>query len=240
MSAQRKFALRLTTTVVATGLLVLGAAGVASAHVTAHSPDTLTKGGFAEIVFRVPDEEDTAHTTKVQVNFSATAPVPDAQIKPVDGWTATVTMMNLPKPVNTNKETLTTAVRSITWTAPRGQGIAPGQFQEFPIVVEGLPDIDTMVMPAVQTYDNGDIVQWNQLTVAGKAEPEHPAPHLTLAAAGDTATAADTAAVIPPAASSSDGTARWLAGIGIVLAAVAFGFGLGAFLRRRPGRGLSA
>jgi uncharacterized protein YcnI len=232
MSAQRKFARRVTTTVVATGLLVLGAAGVASAHVTAHSPDTLTKGGFAEIVFRVPDEEDTAHTTTVQVDFSATAPVPDAQIKPVDGWTATVTMMNLPKPVNTNKETLTTAVKSITWTAPRGQGIAPGQFQEFPIVVEGLPDTDTMVMPAVQTYDNGDVVRWNQPTVAGKAEPEHPAPHLDLVAA--TATAADTAAVVPPAESSSDGTARWLGGIGIVLAAVAIGFGLGAFLRRRP------
>lgn len=235
MSAQRKFALRLTTTVVATGLLVLGAAGVASAHVTAHSPDTLTKGGFAEIVFRVPDEEATAHTTRIEVDFSATAPVPDAQLKPVDGWTATVTMMNLPKPVNTNNETLTTAVKSITWAAPKGQGIAPGQFQEFPIVVEGLPDTDTMVMPAVQTYDNGDVVRWNQLTVAGKAEPDHPAPHLALAASSDVAApVADTAQVNPTAAGASDGTARWLGGVGIVIAAVAFGFGLGAFLRRRP------
>ena len=50
--------------VTATGLFVLLGAGVASAHVSAHSPDNPAKGGDAEIVFRVPDEEDTAHTTK--------------------------------------------------------------------------------------------------------------------------------------------------------------------------------
>jgi uncharacterized protein YcnI len=196
--------------------------------VSAHSPDNPVKGGDAEIVFRVPDEEDAARTVKVRVNFSTTSPLSNADIKPVAGWTAQETMMTLAKPVKMSDQTVTTAVQSITWTAPAGGGIRPGQFQEFAITVEGLPDnTDELVMPAVQTYDNGDVVNWNQPTVAGQAEPEHPAPNLALAADDTTAS--------PAPQSTSDTAARWLGGAGIVIAALALGFGLGAFVRsRRP------
>jgi uncharacterized protein YcnI len=233
MSHRRPIA-RTGAILTATTLFVLLGAGAASAHVSAHSPDNPAKGGDAEIVFRVPDEEDAAHTVKVRVNFSTTSPLSNADIKPVAGWTAEETMTTLAKPVKMSDQTVTTAVQSITWTAPAGGGIAPGQFQEFAITVEGLPDnTDQLVMPAVQTYDNGDVVNWNQPTVAGQAEPEHPAPNLTLAAA-DTA---DTPATPTTSAtqSTSDTTARWLGGAGIVIAALALGFGLGAFVRsRRP------
>jgi uncharacterized protein YcnI len=214
----------------ATTLFVLLGAGAASAHVSAHSPDNPAKGGDAEIVFRVPDEEDAARTVKVQVNFSTTSPLSNADIKPVAGWTAQETMMTLAKPVKMSDQTVTKAVQSITWTAPAGGGIAPGQFQEFAITVEGLPDnTDELVMPAVQTYDNGDVVNWNQPTVAGQAEPEHPAPNLTLA---------DATPATPAAQSTSDTTARWLGGAGLVIAALALGLGLGAFVRsRRPTAG---
>ena len=238
MSLKRNIAVRVATTVTVTGLLVLTAAGVASAHVTAHSPDSLTQGSFAEIVFRMPDEEATAHAVTLQVNFSATKPVGAVSLKPVAGWTSQVTMMKLPKPVNQNKETLTDAVKSITWTAAKGAGIAPGQFEEFPVTIEGLPQTDTMVMPAVQTYDNGDVVNWDQVQAAGQAEPDHPAPHLDLLAsdAATPAAAAVPAAATTPtaaaAASSSDGTARWLGGIAVVIAAIACGFAIGAFRRR--------
>jgi periplasmic copper chaperone A len=218
----------------ATGLFVLFGAGVASAHVSAHSPDDAAKGGDAEIVFRVPDEEDTAHTLKVQVNFSTTSPLSNADIKPVPGWTARENMITLAKPVKMSDQTVTQAVGSIVWTADPGNGIAPGQFQEFAISVEGLPDnTDQLVMPAVQTYDNGDIVNWNQPTIDGQPEPEHPAPHLALAASDSTAAA--TVAAPTAASSTSDSAARWLGGVGIVVAAVALGFGLGGFARgRRP------
>jgi periplasmic copper chaperone A len=225
---------RVAATMAATGFLVIVSAGAASAHVSAHSPDNPAKGGDAEIVFRVPDEEDTAHTVKVQVNFSLTSPLSNADIKPVAGWTAQENMVTLAKPVKMSDLTVTQAVGSIVWTAPNGAGIAPGQFQEFAIAVEDLPDnTNELLMPAVQTYDNGDVVNWNQPTVAGQAEPEHPTPSLMLAAEDSDGT---TPAVAAPAASSgSDGTARWLGGIGIVLAAVALGFGIGAYSRgRRP------
>lgn len=235
--------LRAGATVTATGVFVIAGAGIASAHVSAHSPDNPAKGGDAEIVFRVPDEEDTAHTVKVQVNFSTTSPLSNADIRPVTGWTAQETMTKLATPVKMSDQTVTDAVQSITWTAAAGGGIAPGQFQEFAIAVEGLPDnSDELVMPAVQTYDNGDVVNWNQPTVAGQPEPEHPAPHLALAAAGsdDDAAPPVVSATTPAAApaAASDGTARWLGGAGLVVGALALGFGLGAFVRgRRPGSG---
>jgi uncharacterized protein YcnI len=236
----RRFA-QAGATLTATGVLVVAGAGIASAHVSAHSPDVPAKGGDAEIVFRVPDEEDTAHSVRLEVDFSRTSPLSNADIKPVAGWTAQETMVRLARPVTMSDETVTDAVRSITWTAQPGAGIAPGQFQEFAIAVEGLPDnTDELVMPAVQTYDNGDVVEWNQPTVAGRPEPEHPAPHLALAAAGsdDAAPAvADASATPPPAASVSDGTARRLGGAGLVLGALALGFGLGAFVRGRRGPG---
>src|SRR5882724_2659916 len=125
----------------ATTLFVLLGAGAASAHVSAHSPDNPAKGGDAEIVFRVPDEEDTAHTVKVQVNFSTTSPLSNAAIKPVTAWTAQENMITLPKPVLVSDQNITQAVGSIVWTVgPGAGGIAPGQFQEFAIAVEGLPD----------------------------------------------------------------------------------------------------
>jgi uncharacterized protein HemX len=82
------------------------------------------------------------------------------------------------------------------------------------------------------------VVNWNQPTVAGKPEPEHPTPHLELAAASsdDGAPAASNATTAaPPAAATSDGTARWLGGAGLLVAALALGFGIGALVRGRSG-----
>lgn len=227
---------RVAATLTATGVLVLAGAGVASAHVSAHSYDNPAKGGDAAIVFRVPNEDPAAHTVKLQVNFSTTSPLSTADVKPVPGWTAQETMMTLPKPVKMNNSTVTQAVQSITWTAAAGGGIVPGQFQEFYISVEGLPDnTNDLVMPAVQTYDSGKVVNWNQPTVAGQPEPDHPAPHLALAGSANQVTpAANTTTTT--ATATTDGTARWLGGAGLVIAALALGFGLGAFVRGRAAR----
>jgi uncharacterized protein YcnI len=217
-----------------TGAVVLvAAAGVASAHVSAHSPDQPAKGGDAEIIFRVPDEDDSAGTVKIEVDFPLATPIPDADVKPVAGWTGEVNTTKLPQPVNMGKDTVDTAVQSIVWTAQPGTKISPGEFQEFAISVEGLPtNTDSLVMPTVQTYDTGDVVKWDQQTAAGQAEPEHPAPSLTLAAAEtDSMAAAPTATASP--ANGSDETARWLGGVGIAVGALALGIALGFGLRKR-------
>jgi uncharacterized protein YcnI len=223
--------------------LLIGGAGIASAHVTAHSPDQLVQGGDAEIVFRSPNEQDTASMTKLEVDFSTTSPIGDADIKPIPGWTYQVTMTNLKTPVKMADDTITSAVQSIVWTAQPGYAIKPGEFQEFTISVEGLPSNTTeMDMPAVQTYDNGAVIDWNQPTPASGQEPEHPLPHLTLltAAQADAAAGPANAATVnmtTASGSASDGTARWLGGIGLLLGALALGFGLGAYVRSRQAAG---
>ena len=227
---------------VAAGLLI-GGAGIASAHVTAHSPDQLTQGGDAEIVFRAPNEEPTANFTKLEVDFSLTSPIGDADIKPIPGWTYQVTMTTLKTPVRMADDSINSAVQSIVWTAQPGYGIKPGEFQEFDISVEGLPtNTTTMDMPAIQTYDNGAVIDWNQLTPASGDEPEHPLPHLTLLTSAQATAATDSATVnmagmTTTAASSTDSTARWLGGIGLLLGALALGFGLGAYTRSRQAGG---
>jgi uncharacterized protein YcnI len=224
--------------------LLIGGAGIASAHVTAHSPDQLVQGGDAEIVFRSPNEEDTASMTKLEVDFSATSPIGDADIKPMPGWTYQVNLTTLNPPVKMADDSIQSAVKSIVWTAQPGFGIKPGEFQEFDISVEGLPtNTTTMDMPAIQTYDNGAVVNWNQPTPASGQEPDHPLPHLTLAAADSADTAATNNATVNMAgmttttASGTDNTARWLGGIGLLLAALALGFGLGAYTRSRRAGG---
>lgn len=221
-----RHALRAGGALTAAGLLTLAGAGIASAHVSAHSPDQPTKGGDAEIVFRVPDEDDTAGTVRVQITFSTTSPLSNAVLRPVPGWTGTVTMATLAKPVTMGKETVTSAVSAITWVAQPGTRINPGEFQEFSFAVEGLPsNTDTLVMPAAQTYDTGKVVRWDQPTVEGQPEPDHPVPTLALAD--------ETPAAAPAPAATGDGAARWLGGIAVVLAALALAFGLGGFLRGR-------
>ncbi len=229
--------------------LLIGGAGIASAHVSAHSPDQLTQGGDAEIVFRAPNEQDTANFTRLEVDFSTTSPIGDANVKPMPGWSYQVTMTNLKTPVKMADDTITSAVQSVVWTAQPGYAVKPGEFQEFTISVEGLPtNTTTMDMPAVQTYDNGTVIDWNQPTPASGQEPDHPVPHLTLAPAGaatdgaNSSNSSNSATVNMPgmtttAASGTDGTARWLGGIGLLLGALALGFGLGAYARSRTAAG---
>jgi uncharacterized protein YcnI len=229
----RRYLLRAGVPVVATAGLLLAGAGVASAHVTAHSPDQLTQGGYAEIVFRAPNEQPAATFGRLEIDFPLNTPIGAADVRPLPGWNYQVNMTHLAKPVKMTKETITDAVRSIVWTAQPGAVIKPGEFQEFTISAEGLPTNTTnLVMPAVQTYSNGVVVHWNQNIVAGQPEPDHPAPTLTLLPAA-AATPAASAAAAPTG--GTDNTALWLGGIGLLLGALALGFGVGAFVR--SGRG---
>ncbi|MGD9798759.1 MAG: YcnI family protein [Acidimicrobiia bacterium] len=148
------------------GLLLAAPAG---AHVTVN-PSEATQGGFATLTFRVPNERDDAATVSVQVVFPAAEPVASLRVRPVPGWTATV-------------ETRTAAgeesVASVTWSGGR---IEPGEFQEFAVSGGPLPETDQLVLQALQTYDDGEVVRWIETTSAGGAEPDHPAPVLTLVA----------------------------------------------------------
>ncbi|MFD7948859.1 YcnI family protein [Streptomyces sp. NPDC059744] len=198
---------------------VLTAAGVAFAHVTVH-PDSYANGATDGVLtFRVPNEEDTADTTKVQVFLPTDHPVLGVLVTPQDGWTAKVTTTRLKTPVKTDDGTITDAVSQITWSGGR---IRSGEYQDFDVAFGQLPDdTDQLGFKTLQTYSDGKVVRWIEETQKGAEEPENPAPVLKLTAgtAGDESAPMTASPSEPKAtakASSSDSTARGLGIAGLV------------------------
>jgi uncharacterized protein YcnI len=208
-----------------TAALVLVAAAPAAAHVGVDAPDA-TKGGWTTLSFRVPTESETARTTGLTVTFPEGTDFESVATRTKPGWTVTKVER-----------------RSVTWRAQKGFGIAPGEFDVFEVRVGPLPtDADTVVFPATQKYSDGTTVVWDQPTEEGSAEPEHPAPVVTLADAAEdghgahgAATAADDTTDRAQAPTDEPaGVDGWLVA-GIAVLALAFG-ALGATLVRRSAR----
>ncbi|WP_369228323.1 YcnI family protein [Streptomyces sp. R39] len=239
MTATRR-ALRRTATVTAlTAASVLAAAGAAAAHVTVH-PESYAKGATDGVLtFRVPNEEDTAATTKVQVYLPTDHPVLGVLVTPHDGWTAKVTTTKLKTPVKTDDGTITEAVSEVTWT---GGKIGAGQYEDFDVAFGQLPeDTGRLTFKTLQTYSDGKVVRWIEQAQSGGDEPENPAPTLKLTAAGDAAAAssapaAKTGAEATAAADSSDSTARGLGVAGLIVGALGLAAAAFAVVRTRGAR----
>ncbi|HEY2670672.1 MAG TPA: YcnI family protein [Rugosimonospora sp.] len=193
---------------------VLATAGVAQAHVTVN-PNQASQGGYTRIAFRVPTESDTASTTKLQVNLPTDQPIASVSIAPVPGWTGTMIKTKLPKPITSDDGEVTEAVTEITWTANSADtAIKPGQFQEFPVSLGPLPKTGSITFKALQTYSDGTIVRWIDLTQPGQAEPENPAPVLTLTpASADSDAGVTSQAPGAPQANSASGTSSGTAAL---------------------------
>lgn len=223
-------------TVIALGA-ILGLPGIASAHVTIQPGET-EGGGFSVVAFRVPNERDDATTTRVRVLLPKDQPLASVSTTPVPGWRSTTKTRTLDKPIEMSEGKVTEVVSEVTWTAT-GDGLAPGQFQDFALSLGPLPESGQMAFTTLQTYSDGDEVAWNEVATDGASEPEHPAPVLTIVPAGgeDTAgTAGDTGSnqsaaettgdqQAVAASTDEDGTQEALAlalsGVAIVLAGAA-------------------
>ncbi len=228
------------------GLLAAGAAA-ASAHVHVDSDDPAA-GGYSHLTFNVPNESETAKTSKLEVTLPADTPFTSVAVKPVEGWTARITTSELPAPVTIAGATVTKAPRSVVWTADAAHQIGQHEYQAFSLSVGVLPEAGTtVVLPTAQTYTDGTVVQWDQKTVDGQAEPEHPAPSFVTTAkdadiahaASAPATAAAAVSQVPAAAtteatSGDSGTAAgW---IGLAAGLLGLAAGLTALARTRPAR----
>jgi uncharacterized protein YcnI len=208
--------------------LVVASAGPALAHVTT-DPDSAPKGGEITLRFRVPNEETGASTTQVELDIPTDHPLLGVNVEPLAGWKINVTTRNLNPPVQTDDGPVSEAVSQIVWSAG---SIGPGQFQEFPILVQQLPkDANQVAFKAVQSYNNGDVVRWIDPVVAGQPAPEHPTPILTL-----TATPLDPsqlAAKRDVNDATTDGVIGIIEGSAAILLS---GAALLILFRRRPGR----
>ncbi|MFI9644583.1 YcnI family protein [Micromonospora sp. NPDC051925] len=233
----RRSASAAALTLTAVAATLLGFAGPAAAHVTVN-PKEATQGSYGRFAFRVPNESDTASTVKVEVTLPENAPVGSVSTMPVPGWTVAVEKRKVDPPIEVHGSQLTEAVAKLTWTAAADAGVKPGQFQEFPVSMGPLPQVDTMVFKTLQTYSDGNVSRWIEEPVPGAEEPEDPAPVLTLAAAAPSPSAAPAAGATAGNGDDDDsdgavtalGVAGLLAGLaGLVLGGLAF-----ARTRREP------
>ncbi|MEV6331443.1 YcnI family protein [Streptomyces sp. NPDC051909] len=241
MSVSRSFLARAAVAggVAASSVLLL--AGAASAHVSVQPVGQAAKGGYATVNVKVPNERDNASTVKVEVNFPTDHPLASVMPQPVPGWKVEVTKAKLAKPLELHGKKIDQAVAKVTWTAD-GSKIGPGQFQQFPLSLGRLPeDTDSLVLKAIQTYDNNEVVRWIEEPKEGAAEPESPAPVLKLSAASDAhhggaapaTPAADTKdGAHEAAADSTDTAARVLGAVGILVGVAGIAFGVLAGRRR--------
>jgi uncharacterized protein YcnI len=206
------------------GALVVPA--VAGAHVTVQ-PKTAAAGSFVVENVRVPNETDKAITTKIAVQFPEG--FAEASYQTVPGWSVKVVKEKLATPVKTDDGEVTDAIKTMTWTAKsKGDGIAPGQFQDFPLSVQ-IPGKagDTLTFKALQIYSDGTVARW-----IGAPDADKPAPQVQVtAAAGDghaaatsatTGTATTEDASVPAVAVSSadDSDANTLAIVALIVGAL--------------------
>ncbi|OLZ70447.1 hypothetical protein AV521_15065 [Streptomyces sp. IMTB 2501] len=236
MSAPRTTLRRAATVTLTAGAAVLLAAGAASAHVTVH-PGSYAKGATDGVLtFRVPNEEDSASTTKVQVFLPTDHPVLGVLVHPQDGWTAKVTTAKLRTPVKTDDGTITEAASEITFSGGR---IGAGQYEDFNVAFGQLPDESgQLVFKTLQTYSDGKVARWIEEPTGGD-QPENPAPvlKLTAGAAGDAGAApAKTASATARTAAASDSTARGLGIAGLVVGVLGLAAAAFAIVRSRAER----
>ena len=209
------------------GAGVLVGAGSAFAHVTVQ-PESYPQGSSdGTLAFRVPNEEDNASTTSVDIFFPTADPIASVLVAPVPGWKATVKNVKLSKPIVTDDGDIANAVSEVHWT---GGKIAPGQYQDFTVDFGQLPDhAGSLAFKALQTYSDGNVVRWIETQQKGAPEPDHPAPVLTLTSPqsasvnSDAAVAASSkpAPKVVTAANDSDSTARALGIAAVIVAALA-------------------
>jgi uncharacterized protein len=206
-------------------------AAPASAHVTVTAPGATAGGSDQEITFRVPVEKQ-ADTVGLQVLLPTDTPIASVEVQAMPGWTHTQKTVKLAKPITTDDGDITEAVSEIDWTAATGQGLKPGEFGAFTIIAGKLPDVATLTFKAIQRYSDGSEAKWIETTAPGSnAQPESPAPVLTLAAAAPTASST--------AASSKNGGGKTgntgpvvLSIVALVVAAAALGLGIVSRARR--------
>jgi uncharacterized protein YcnI len=235
--------IKVLTVLAGCAALLIVVAAPASAHVTT-DPDSAPKGGEITLGFRVPNEEGSANTVQVEVDFPTDHPILGIAVEPLAGWTSKVTNKQLNPPVQTDDGPVAEAVSQIVWS---GGPIQPGQFEEFKVLAQQLPkDVDQVVFKVLQTYSNADVVRWIDPVQPGQPAPDHPTPILKLTAATP-ATSTPTSTTAPKVAApavdishlakqSSVDSARTIGIIGIVIGALGLAAGLAALAARRPRR----
>jgi len=157
----------------ATGAIVLALAGPAVAHVTVQPNEAIAES-FSKFVVRVPNEQDGASTIRVQLELPSLA---FTSFQDVPGWERQEKTVKFDEPLEAFGSEITEGVGTVTWT---GGEIEPGEFAEFPFSAAMPAGENGLEFPAVQTYDNGDVVRWT-----GPEDADEPAARLAIYELGE-------------------------------------------------------
>jgi uncharacterized protein YcnI len=189
------------------------------------------------LTFRVPTESDTASTTDLLVTLPDDQPILSVSTQPKPGWTATVNKKKLATPQKDDDgNEVTEYVSTVEWKADNPAAvIPPNQFDMFSISAGPFPKEDALSLPAVQTYSDGKVVNWNEQAAQGQPEPEHPAPTLKLTAAPEESAQPQMAANQQTSSALASSTPTWPGITALVLAIVAVLLGIAnlALMRRK-------
>lgn len=154
---------------------LVAAAGPAAAHVSVR-PGVAVRGTVAALTFSIPNERDDAATVAIAVelpgSFETVEPLANGEWTPsVDGGV-------------------------VRWTGGR---LTAADRVALVVRVGPLSGPDQLVLPAVQTYDSGEVVRW----IDEDHDGEHPAPVLALT--GEVAGQATTEATTSTPAATAPG-----------------------------------
>ncbi|WML48069.1 DUF1775 domain-containing protein [Neobacillus sp. PS3-34] len=124
-----------------------------SAHVTVN-PQTSATGAWETYTLKVPVEKDIPST---KVTLKIPSDVQFMSYQPVEGWNISI------------KKNSKGIVKSVTFEAI-GDGILPGQFQQFVFVAKNPEYAGKAAWDAYQFYKDGSIVEW---TGKGSTQTPH-------------------------------------------------------------------
>jgi uncharacterized protein len=223
---------RLLSCLAAVSIAFLVLAASAYAHVTVSAVNA-TQGADTVLTFQVPTESDTASTVGVTVQLPD-APLAQVLDQPLPGWTFSSQTKRLATPITTDDGTVTEAISEVGWKAT-GAGIKPGQFGQFVLSVGPLPKVTSMTFKVIQSYSDGTQVAWIEVAAPGSnAEPEHPAPVLTLSPASTSAQPAAGGSTVTAEPKKQSQTGPVVLGVVALVVAVAAATVAGlAFVRSR-------
>jgi hypothetical protein len=212
------------------GVGVLALAGPALAHVQVSADKTTAGATNVTLTFNGEAENPAAGIKSERVVLPAgIAPADVSLVKAPAGWTYT-----------RNPDGFTVG----------GKALKTGTNAVWSVKVAKLPDGETRLsFKTLETYGNGDISRWIELQQPGQAEPDNPAPLLTLKPGASTtppASPSSAAAPVPSAAvpttaqatapaAANSGTSTWWIWVIVVVLVVAAGAIFAVRRRRRPG-----
>jgi uncharacterized protein YcnI len=227
-----RFGSRAVTVGAVAGFAVLGLAAPALAHVEVSADKTTAGAENVTLTFNGEAETDAAGITSERV------------VLPTGIDPTSVTLVSAPAGWK-----LTTGADGFT---VGGKALKVGADAVWKVKIAKLPDGETRLsFKTLETYGDGEVVRWIEIQEAGKDEPEHPAPLVTLkpgpAAAPAASSAAPSAApssiapvispapapVAEPAAAADDSGSTWW--IWVVLAVVLIAAVIG-FVQLRRGK----